>query len=296
MPRLIHVAIPLIVLPLLCTVALAATGGPRRSVVVVDRPVSLDLTIQDVRVENADATHMPVRARLVVPKNVAASKQGGTALRWARLTAYLTRTADPNADHVSEATVKLGPRWANRSVVIEVPSPGEGEFSVHVRGEFRLADPEPVVLLSTTTQRVRFGTRTDCIEIEDAPIPGIDASACPLLFDDKKSDPKSRAENRRILDVAIRRIDELCSSGALRRVGVRGWASTTHSDSPTNEELAQMRGEAVTRVLRDEVPGCAEHIQNDSISGIRGVTEQFGDTPEANQCAQIHITQRTCKN
>jgi hypothetical protein len=279
----------------------AAAGPGDGAAVVLDQPDSLDLVIQELRADNADATHVPVKVRITVPTNPQHGDDDGAALRWARLTAYLTSTTDPDAPRFSEAILHVGPEWANRSVVIEVPSPGEGAYFMHVEGEFRLWDRTSAKFISTSTQRVEFGKPVNCDNIQNVPILSVGDQPCPVLFDIKSSvltpagNPRLRTQNQRVLDAAVERIDELCNNGTLHRVSVRGWASTIHSVNPVNEELARNRADAAVAALRARVSGCAVQIHDDSEPGTRGVTSQFdANSPQANQCAQIQITSHTC--
>jgi hypothetical protein len=269
----------------------ASAGPGDGAVVVVDQPESPDLVIQEVREENLDATHAPVRVRIAIP-NVDAAP-----FRSAHVTGYLTSTLGASdTARLSEVTVKVGPQWANRSLVIDLPSPGEGEYFVHIHGKLRIAGTQdPVEITSTTTQRIRFGAPEDCNDVQDVAIP--DSSECPLLFATKSSEVAPATShgiaNQRTLDAAVRVIDDLCTTGSLHRVSVRGWASTTHSDDPPNEVLAQERAQAVMSALQERLSDCRARVHNDSARGTRGVTNQFGPT-EANQCAQIRITRHTC--
>jgi hypothetical protein len=263
------------------------------SVVVSDRPEAPSLSIQEVRELNADATHVPVKARLSIP---------GGGLRWAELTAYLTSAEAADAPRLAEATVEIGPQWANRAVIIEVPSPGEGDYFLHVEGELHLEDHELLEVLTQTVQPVNFGKTLACQRVESVAIPNVD-QPCPLLFDNKsteltpRKDGQLSAENRKVLAAATRTIQELCESDSLHRVSVHGWASTLHSVNPTNEELARDRASATANALVAAVPKCKGLIHIDSVRGTRAVTTQFGDpetADEKNRCAQIEITRYAC--
>jgi outer membrane protein OmpA-like peptidoglycan-associated protein len=279
--------------------ALEATAGPGDgAVVVIDQPSTPDLIIQELRAENSDASHVPVKVRMTVPVNL---QDGGTSLRSARLTAYLTSTTDADGDRLSEETLQVGPEWANRSVVIDVASPGEGTYFMHVEGELRLEDRTSTTLLSTSTQQVTFGKPLDCKNVQNtAFLVAADDRPCPVLFETGSTvlapakNSALTAENRQTLDAAVERIDELCTSGSLHRVSVHGWASTTNSFAPPNEVLARGRADSVVSFLRDQVKGCDLQIHDDSEPGTRAVTDQFDDKPEPNQCAQIEITSHTC--
>lgn len=277
--------------------AVSATAGPGDgSVVLIDRVESANLIIQEVREENYDATHAPVKVRIGVPDT---SSDDDGALRSARITAWLTTSlSDPNTPRLSEVTVTVGQQWANRSLLITVPSPGEGEYFVHIGAELRLVNKSPVNTTATTTQKIRFGKPNDCQDVEIVAIPGL--SECPLLFDTGSVDVSSgtrAASNEQLLDRAAAIITDLCQSNSLHRVSVRGWASTRHSANPTNEELARNRATAVVEGLRSRVANaCRSHVHSDSVPGTRGVTTQFGPSDDVNQCAQIMITGHTCKS
>jgi len=276
--------------------AVSATAGPGDgSVVIIDRVETPNLIIQDLREENYDATHAPVNIRIGMPET---SSDDDGALKSARITAWLTTSlAEPDAPRLSEVVVMVGKQWANRSLLIEIPSPGEGEYFVHVGGELRLANKHPVHTTATTTETIRFGQANDCQDVKFMAIPGL--SECPVLFDTGSvvvSPGTNAASNEQRLDKAAAMITDLCQSNSLHRVSVRGWASTRHSVNPTNEELARSRATTVVESLQSRVAkACRPHIQSDSIPGTRGVTTQFGESDEVNQCAQIMITGHTCK-
>lgn len=156
---------------------------------------------------------------------------------------------------------------------------------------------DPISMVATTTQRIRFGRPKDCRDVEDVVIQR--ASACPLLYKTGSIDPavgSHAASNERFLREAVEVINELCSSGSLNRVSVRGWASTLNSVNPTNEQLAQGRAQVVTGELEKRISKqCRAQIHSDSVQGTRAVTTQFGSRDEDNQCAQVLITRHTCK-
>lgn len=279
------------------TVTLTASAGPGDgTVVVIDHLRAPDIVISELREENYDASHAPIKVRIAVPK----TEDGeDSPMQWARVTAYLTSVlSDPDAPHLTEVTVNVGPEWANRSLLIEVPSPGAGEYFVHIDAKLRLTGQESVEIHSTTTQPVRFGTPNICDSVEDVLLPGIAANECPLLFATKSATVLSGGrlgpKNEQVLDTAVQVINDLCTANSLHRVSVRGWASTLNSNDPPNEVLAQQRAEAVVSALQDLVPECKVRIQNDSPPGTRAVTKEFGQHDAANQCAQIHISRHTC--
>lgn len=274
----------------------AALASPGGTLVVTDEPTDPDLAIQDFRIDNTDATHVPIKVRLVVPARFA---DEGKGLRWAKLTAYLTKTTNADDVPLTETTVKLGTQWSNRSIVIEVPSPGAGRYFVHVKGELSLYDRSLVNLETTSTQEIRFGDPKDCAQVDEVVLSGI--GACPVLFATKSSTvlpsgaPGLQATNRRILDSVVAEIDGLCTRDELHRVSVRGWASPLNSVNPTNEELAQLRSKHVWHELRSRVSGCEDLVYDDSGPGLQAVTTQFGAGDSPNQCVQIKVTRHSCK-
>jgi hypothetical protein len=269
--------------------AVANPGGG--TAVVIDRPDSPDLIIQELRAENSDATHVPIKVRVTIPAD-------GPRFRSARLVAYLTATTDPEADRVAERVVEIEAQWANRSIIIDVPSPGEGSYFAHVEGELWLEGRGPMIMASSSTERVRFGQTKNCKSVRVVTIPTVARESCPVLFDNKATDIVSRnnkASNRKVLGAAVERINELCENGSLHRVSVRGWASLKNSFDPTNEELARGRAATVVSALRGKVAGCAGQIYDDSEPGTGAVTDRFG-REEKNRCAEIQITSHTCDN
>jgi hypothetical protein len=188
---------------------------------------------------------------------------------------------------------------------MEVSAPGDGTYFMHVDAELRLDDGTVVTFLSTSTQRVNFGTALNCKDVEVVEFLGAGGKPCPVLFETGSTDltprrkPKFTGPNQKTIDAAVKQIEELCSTGSLHRVSVRGWASTLPSFDPPNEELARARADAAAAVLRARAPACAAQIRDDSEPGTRAVTEQFGSSPrdhEPNQCAQIQITRHKCAN
>jgi hypothetical protein len=278
------------------TAAFVALANPGGTLVVVDELEEPDVAIQEVRADNTDATHVPVRVRLTVPARYV---EEGRTLRWANLTAYLTKSTDPADDPLQKEIVKLGGQWSNRSVIVEVPSPGEGHYFLHVTGELHFDDRTSITLTTTSTQRIHFGQPQDCGDVKEIEIPGVDA-ACPVLFATKSStsasasDARLRAANEKVLDSVVAHVDALCASGTLHRVSIRGWASPLHSVNPTNEELAQLRSENVWREVQKRVSGCAERVHDDSGPGLQAVTTQFGEGDRPNQCVQIKISSHSC--
>lgn len=276
-------------------ISVTAVAGPGDgSAVIVDRLEAPDLIIQDVREENFDATHAPIKVRIGTPDASARDD----ALKSARITVWLTTSlSDTNAERLSEVTVTVGRQWEDRSLIIHVPSPGEGEYFVHVEGDLSFESKAPVKIVSLTTQKVRFGQPKVCRDVEVVAIPG--AKECPVRFDTGSVDisrGSSSAANEQLLAKAAGIITELCESNSLHRVSVRGWASTRHSVNPTNEELARDRSAAVVESLQRRVASqCRAHVHSDSVPGTRGVTTQFGGQDD-NQCAQIMITGHTCKS
>jgi hypothetical protein len=275
--------------------ALSANAGPGDgTVVVIDRPTEPDVLVQDLRVENYDATHAPVTVRIAIPE----STEGPAGrMQRASVTVYLTASlGDATSTRLTEATVKLGPEWADQSVVVEVPSPGPGEYFVNIDAKIEFAGKDAIELDVSSTERVRFGTPQHCDSVEVVTVPGM--SECPLSFETKNSKVFSGrfdAANTRIIDKQVEVLEELCQSGALHRVSVHGWASTLYSDNPTNEQLAQERAKSVVSVLQNRLPNCSDRIHNDSVRGTRGATKQFGEDDQSNQCAQIQIRRHTCK-
>lgn len=293
-----HRIVGVAVATLVGTATFVALANPGGTLVVVDEIENPDVAIQDLRVDNTDATHVPVKVRVTVPADYA---DEGRGLRWASLTAYLTKSTDANDGVLTEETIKLGAQWSDRSVIIEVPSPGEGQYFVHVKSELHFDDWTSVALTTTSTQRILFGQPLDCGDVKEAKIPGI-GSACPVLFATKSStlgsanDPSARAATKEALDAVVKHIESLCANDTLHRVSVRGWASPLHSVNPTNEELAQMRSDSVWRELQKRVPGCKDRVHDDSGPGLQAVTTQFGVGDQPNQCVQIMISSHSCTN
>lgn len=271
----------------------AAGPGDDGAVVIIDQPNAPDLIIQDLREENLDASHAPVNIRLFVPDT------GEFELHSASVEVSLTKNLmDPDAPRFSETTIKIEPAWLNRAVLVQVPSPGEGEYFVQVHADLYFTNHDPVAIDSSTMQRVRFGVPLNCTDVEDVVIP--DAAMCAVLFEQKGTmlfDGRLGTSNEKVIASASQVIDDLCRTSALHRVSVRGWASKEHSVNPTNEELAQDRAKSVFDELRLRVPACKMQIQNDSVKGTRGVTTQFGkddDDKPPNRCAEIVVTRHTC--
>jgi hypothetical protein len=299
MSELSHKFLGLSVALLVSVAALTAVAGPGDgAVVIIDRPDAPDLIIQELRSENSDATHVPVKVRVVVP---ATSTEAGKELSWAKLTAYLTSTTSADDPQLAHTTLDIGPEWVNRSLVVEVPSPGEGTYFMHVEGTFHFDDQTSERFLSTSTQRVSFGKTLNCKDVQTVPLTGAGNKPCPILFETggtvllPANKSKLRARNQQVIDATVKQIDELCAQGALHRVSVRGWASTKNSFDPPNEVLARGRADTVLETLRARVAGCAAQIHDDSEPGTRSVTNRFDEqSTDPNQCAQIQISRHTC--
>ncbi len=290
-------------------IALTAQAGPGDDggiVVVVDRADKPELAISDLRVENGAATQTPVKIRIAVP--TAKDEDGGPPMRWAELRVYLTTTDDPSAERLSETPVNLDSDWGNRSVVIDLTSPGAGKFYAHVEGEVRLADHSTVSLSASGAEPIFFGKTVQCSGIATVEPPA-GRRACPLLFGNKSTDlfdPRYRdlqAQNRKTLEDIAATIDQLCADDALQRVSVRGWASTLNSVNPTNEELARARADFVVDALRVKIgDACDDRIVSDSVEGVQAATMRFtlptsnteGEKQQDNRCAQVEVTRQSC--
>lgn len=268
----------------------SASAGPGEgdsgTMVVIDANDDMDLMVVDARESNEDASHVPVEINLAVPQDVGFDS--------ATITVYLTKDRGPDAVSYEETTLIIRSALANRTLIVEVPSPGAGSgYYVHARGKIDLTDGGELELVSSLDHSISFGVPRVCTDIVD-----MGADVCPIKFGKKSSKLSTAA-----LDVVSNlgdAISELCESDSLRRVAILGWASPRNSVNPTNEELARARAASVIAELQKHVPEtCRARLHNDSKVGREAVTLQFGsgsdDDEERNQCAQVIVTRHSCR-
>src|SRR5690606_19314313 len=139
-------------------------------------------------------------------------------LRWATVTAYLTANTDPEAERLSEETWELGPEWANRSITMNISSPGEGTYFVHLEGDLEFANSTSEKFISTSTQPVRFGSPSKCKDVQTVAFST--NKPCPVLFPRSGTivnSPAFAAHNKAVINSAVEQIEALCKNGTLHR-------------------------------------------------------------------------------